>query len=61
MDFRTDLALERREMINEDIDGVEVSKTENDECRTTVIEIKTEDAAKRLGKGIGKYITLEMN
>lgn len=61
MDFRTDLALERREMINDDIDGVEVSKTENDECKTTVIDIKTEEAAKRLGKGVGKYITLEMN
>ncbi len=61
MNFRTDLALERREMINDDINGVEVSKCENDECQTTIIEIKTEDAAKRLGKGIGKYITLEMN
>ncbi len=61
MDFRTDLALERREMINEDIEGVVVSKTENDECKTTIIEIKTEEAAKRLGKGVGKYITLEMN
>ncbi len=61
MDFRTDLALERREMIKEEIQGVDVSQTENDECKTTVIDIKTESAAKRLGKGIGKYITLEMN
>lgn len=61
MDFRTDLALERREMLNEDVEGVEVSKSENDECITTVIEIKTEEAAKRLGKGVGKYITLEVN
>ena len=44
MNFRTDLALERREMINDDIDGVEVTKTENDECKTTIIEIKTEKA-----------------
>lgn len=61
MDFRTDLALERREMIKDDIQGVDVSKTENEECRTTVIKINTKDAAKRLGKGVGKYITLEMN
>lgn len=61
MNFRTDLALERREMINEDIEGVEVTKRENDECRTTIIEIKTEEAAERLGKGVGKYITLEVN
>ena len=60
MNFRTDLALERREMINENIEGVEVTETENDECKTTLIEIKTKDAAKRLGKGVGKYITLEV-
>ena len=61
MNFRTDLALERREMVSEDIDGVEVSETKNDECKTTIIEIKTEEAAKRLGKAVGKFITLEMN
>lgn len=61
MDFRTDLALERREMIKDDIQGVDVSKSENEECKTTVIKIKTKSAAKRLGKGVGKYITLEMN
>ncbi len=61
MDFRTDLALERREMINEDIEGVEVSESENAESKTTVIKIKSEEAAKRLGKGVGKYITIEMN
>ena len=60
MNFRTDLALERREMINENIDGVEVAEKENDECKTTLIEIKTEAAAQRLGKGVGKYITLEV-
>ena len=60
MDFRTDLALERREIVNEDIDGIEVSERENDECKTTIIEIKTEKAAKRLGKAVGKFITLEV-
>lgn len=60
MNFRTDLALERREMINENIEGVEVTETQNDECKTTLIEIKTKAAAKRLGKGVGKYITLEV-
>lgn len=61
MDFRTDLALERREMIKTHIEGVTVNKTENEECKTTVIRIESEAAAKRLGKGIGTYITLEMN
>ena len=61
MNFRTDLALERKEMIKAHLDGVGVKEYENDECKTTVIDIKTTDAAKRLGKGVGRYITLEMN
>lgn len=61
MDFRTDLALERREMIKKELDGIKVKESANDECKTTVIDITTEDAAEKLGKGIGKYITLEMN
>ncbi len=61
MNFRTDLALERKEMIKTKLAGVEVREYENDECKTTVIDIKTSSAAKKLGKGIGRYITLEMN
>lgn len=61
MDFRTDLALERKEMMKKDIDGVDIFKTENEESKTTVISIKTRTAAKKLGKAVGKYITLEMN
>ncbi len=61
MNFRTDLAIERREMVKNHIEGVEVNEHNNSECKTTVIDIKTEDAARKLGKGIGRYITLEMN
>lgn len=61
MNFRTDLALERREMLKAELDGVKVTESENEECKTTTIEVLSEEAAKRLGKGIGKYITLEMN
>lgn len=61
MDFRTDLALERKEMMKKEINGVDIFKTENEECKTTVIDIKTRSAAKQLGKAVGKYITLEMN
>lgn len=61
MDFRTDLALERKEMIKTKLAGVEVREYENDECKTTVIDIKTSSAAKKLDKGMGRYITLEMN
>ena len=61
MDFRTDLTLERREMIKTHIDGVSVRESRNEECKTTVIEIKTDEAARKLGKGKGRYITIEMN
>ncbi len=61
MNFRTDLTLERREMIKTHLDGVSVSEEQNEECKTTVIEINSDDAAQKLGKGKGKYITLEMN
>ncbi len=61
MDFRTDLALERKEMLNANIEGVEVTEYENDECKTTLIKITTEEAAERLGKGVGKFITVEMD
>ena len=61
MKFRTDLALERKEMLKTELEGVEVKKSENDECKTTVIKITDKEAAKKLGKAVGTYITLEMN
>ena len=61
MKFRTDLALERHEMLKNELKGVKATKRENDEATTTIIEITDNVAAKKLGKAIGKYITLEMN
>ncbi len=62
MNFRTDLALERKELVKgKAIDGIKVDEKENSECKTTVIDIVSESAAKKIGKGIGRYITLEMN
>ncbi len=61
MNFRTDLALERQEMIKTKLPGVKVTQSENNECKKTFIEITDEESAKKLGKGVGKYITLEMN
>ncbi|MGN0527207.1 MAG: GPR endopeptidase [Acutalibacteraceae bacterium] len=61
MKFRTDLALERREMLKEEIEGVDVEKYENGECKTTIITVKTDNAVKVLGKPKGRYITLEMD
>lgn len=61
MNFRTDLTIERKEILNTSIEGVSMKEFKNDECKTVLIDIKTESAAKRLGKGVGRYITLEMN
>ena len=46
-------------MLNAHIEGVEVTEYENDECKTTLIKILTPQAAERLGKGVGKFITVE--
>lgn len=70
MEIRTDLALEAREMIDEkrsekmhDKDalpkGMLVKTRENNYILITDIEIKSEEAAKKIGKKIGKYLTLE--
>lgn len=59
--IRTDLALETHEQFTETaekIDGVDVYDKSTKDSEITHIEIKTEDAAKRMGKPIGNYITL---
>ena len=60
MNIRTDLALERREMLpREEINGVNVRVRENENCRATVIEITSEEGERALGKPRGTYVTLE--
>ncbi|MFI3142263.1 MAG: GPR endopeptidase [Clostridia bacterium] len=61
MNFRTDLALERRENLNEsEIDGV-ICQTQTDENVTvSTITIENEHGSKVLGKPKGTYITLEV-
>ena len=60
MNIRTDLALERREMLpREEINGVNVRVRENKDCRATVIEITSEEGERALGKPRGTYVTLE--
>ena len=61
MKFRTDLALERHEMLKTELNGVKAKTYENSEATTTIIEITDEGSAEKLGKARGKYITLEMN
>ena len=60
MDFRTDLALERREMIGEKIPrGVKFDEIISGNTKTTVIDIFDENGEKALGKPKGRYITVE--
>ena len=61
MNFRTDLALERQELIgSESLKGV-ISETEvKDQVKITRIEITDDTASRRLSKPIGNYITAEV-
>lgn len=66
INIRTDLALEAREMYQEDqnsgeIPGVEIETKELDKCTVTKVEIIDEQGSKIMNKGIGKYVTLESN
>lgn len=60
---RTDLALEAREMlsrkVSEDIPGVIVETLEDEEITITKVGITTPEAERAMGKGQGKYITIE--
>ena len=61
MNFRTDLALERKEILGkEQLDGVLSEIEKKDKVRITRIEIKTGEAAEKLSKPIGKYVTVEV-
>lgn len=62
--IRTDLALEAREIYEEDdsrIRGVKVEETadEEREIYTTVVRVETENGAKAIGKPVGIYVTIE--
>lgn len=65
--FRTDLAVERREIfkkankIENEIDGVETeSITDDKDIITTRVKITSEAGEKALGKPIGNYITIDI-
>ena len=63
---RTDLALEAREIWQESaqkeeqIEGVEVEKTDREGYPVTTVRITNERGAKSLGKPVGNYVTLEL-
>lgn len=68
MEFRTDLAIERKELLDGDggyeraYEGIEVEKISyNDQVECTRIKILNEEGELKLGKPIGAYITLEVD
>ncbi len=61
MNFRTDLALERRETLDEsEIDGVSCHTQTDENVTVSTIKIENEHGEKVLGKPKGTYITLEV-
>ena len=60
MGIRTDLAIEAREMFAEEISGVESTQKDTDGITVTHVKITTEEGAKKIGKPIGNYITVEI-
>ncbi|MDR1629010.1 MAG: GPR endopeptidase [Oscillospiraceae bacterium] len=61
MDFRTDLAVERREILGtQEIDGVVTKQYSAENATVTEIEVNSDAGATAIGKPIGKYITVEV-
>lgn len=59
MSVRTDLAMEAKELVTEEISGVEEQQYQKQNMQITHVTIKDETAAQTLGKPIGKYVTIE--
>ena len=62
--IRTDLALETHEHFTETaekISGVNVYNNSTKDIKITHVEIETDDAAEKMGKPVGNYITLEFS
>lgn len=66
MDFRTDMAVERRDLyrkannIETEIDGVECEEEEQEDIRVTRVKISNEQGQEALQKPIGNYITIDV-
>ncbi len=61
MNFRTDLALEKRESLGEEApEGVSCETEEYETVTVTTITVENESGARALGKPEGKYVTLEV-
>lgn len=61
MNFRTDLALERCEILNKnELEGIEIDSFEKNETKVTRIDIVNEKGAQAVGKPQGRYVTVEV-
>ncbi len=60
MELRTDLAVEAREIANEDIRDVDYSKEEAQGLTIERLDIKTKRAGQLMGKEAGRYVTVSL-
>lgn len=66
MDFRTDMAVERRDLyrkanhIENEIDGVECEDEELEDIKITRVKISNSQGEQALQKPIGNYITIDV-
>lgn len=59
MQFRTDLAIEAREIAGENTGGIEFKKYSENGLEISRLIVKNQKARQALGKEIGTYITIE--
>ncbi|WP_294373112.1 GPR endopeptidase [uncultured Clostridium sp.] len=66
INVRTDLALEAKEMYDEehkkekDIDGIEVINEVENDIKVTTVRIKNENGSEKIGKPKGNYVTIDI-
>lgn len=61
MNFRTDLAIEATEIEKvDDTKGIQKEEKQTNDLKITTVNINTKEAANKIGKPIGKYITVEL-
>lgn len=66
MDFRTDMAVERRDLyrkanqIENEIDGVDCEEEELEDIRITRVKVTNENGENALQKPIGNYVTIDV-
>lgn len=64
INVRTDLAVEAREIYKNihkrEADGVIFKEDEKDDIKITTVEVTTPEGAEKIGKSIGKYITVDI-